>query len=886
MKLKTGKLISQRNNKQLFCFLFFIFFLLTPFAGFSQHLQFKFNNTPVSDALLQVAKKTNIRIAFDNSRLNKNTVSANIDSDEIELILNTILSGTNYVAEFKHNTWLIRIPTKENQQSTNSKKRISGIVFDSETGERLPYASVYIWDKNRFIPSTVDGTFSAEVKEVKEAYFQIRYLGYRTLDTIVNTTQINKPLQMGLMRKSQNIATINISGNNLEMVKIEDDAGHFTFNPHRFSDLPNYGETDIFRALQFLPGISAQENSSQLNIRGSSADQNLVRFDGFTLYNLDHFFGVFSALNPNVVKDIQVYRGGFDSRYGERVSGIVDITGKSGNKMNPQFYGGINLISANLTAEIPISQKLTLVAAGRRSYSDVYSSWLADAILANKLGQTRRFPNTDNVIEPKFHFGDFNTKLTWSPNENENISFSVYGAKDDLNSSNISGSDDFKINTEDINQWGNYGLGLSWKKQYGTKYFTNLQLGHSGYYNNYSNNTSFEGTTGDIGEVPNIPEKLITNEENNLIDYFISFQNTYFLNPNNQLDFGLSTKYNEFKFFKDAENDFVYNKLNSSAFLNTAFLQNQIRLNETLLIKPGFRLNYYNQTQKMYFEPRLAVTYKASEQLQLKMATGRYYQFLNKSVTEQNYGYNRDFWVLADGKDHPVVSSNHYIIGASFETKKLFFDVEAYYKTVDGLQEYLFFVNHAREPGINPPIFPDDNQNPSKFISGSGDAFGIDFLTKYENTNFTSWLAYSYSKATRNFSEINKGEKLPASFDQTHELKWTNIYTYNKWNFSTLTLYTTGHPYIESSEKDDDFNTTRTYKRLPDYFRVDLSLNYNFNIKKVYIKPGFSILNAFNTENYLDIYVRNFNLENKEFRETTLVKAQDLTLNFFVNFKF
>ena len=127
-----------------------------------------------------------------------------------------------------------------------------------------------------------------------------------------------------------------------------------------------FGEPDVFKTLQLLPGISTQENSSQLNIRGSSADQNLVTFDGFTLYNLDHFFGVFSALNPNVIKDIQVYRGGFDSRYGERVSGIVEITGKSGDKTKPRIYGGVNMISGNLTAEIPISEKLSLVAAGRR----------------------------------------------------------------------------------------------------------------------------------------------------------------------------------------------------------------------------------------------------------------------------------------------------------------------------------------------------------------------------------------------------------------------------------------------------------------------------------------------------------------------------------------
>jgi hypothetical protein len=267
------------------------------------------------------------------------------------------------------------------------------------------------------------------------------------------------------------------------------------------------------------------------------------------------------------------------------------------------------------------------------------------------------------------------------------------------------------------------------------------------------------------------------------------------------------------------------------------------------------------------------------------MAVGRYFQYLNKSTTEQSYGYNRDFWVLADGNLHPVISSNHFIAGASYETKHLFFDLEGYYKTVDGLQEYLFFRNpKGTKSGFAAPKPPTPGL--SRFISGTGNAYGIDFLAKYETRNFTSWLAYSLSKATQNFSEINNGIDIPAQFDQTHQLKWTNIYSLKKWNFSTLTLYTTGQPYIESTSKDNNFNTTRVYNRLPDYFRIDLSANYNFNIKNVNIKPGFSILNALNTANYLDIYIRDFDFGNNEFTETTLVKAQELTFNFFVNFRF
>ena len=883
MKLTTIKLRYQKRNS-LPNILVVLFLLLFPVLCSAQQYNFSFHQTPVSTALLEVSNKTNIRISFDADNLEQFSIDGSLETDSVSAVLDWILDGTGYRAEFKYNTWLIYKPGEDEQKREPVEIHVSGYISDGETGERLPYATVFVGQKNVVIPSTVDGVFSVKLKENEQCFFQVRYLGYQSLDTIITITSSNSTLTLELQQKLQNIATIDVPGHKLEMLEVNNDAGHVTFNPRRFTDLPNFGEPDVFKTLQLLPGISTQENSSQLNIRGSSADQNLVTFDGFTLYNLDHFFGVFSALNPNVIKDIQVYRGGFDSRYGERVSGIVEITGKSGDKTKPRIYGGVNMISGNLTAEIPISEKLSLVAAGRRAYSDVYSSWLADAILAKQTGRGNRFPEADNAIEPEFYFSDFNTKLTWTPSKKDIISFSVYGAKDNLNSSNLMERDNVEINTEDVNKWGNYGFGISWKTQHRANYFSELQLGHSGYYNEYYNNTTFSDSLNQQIPVLDQREHIATNEENKLLDYFLSFKNTVFLNTANQLEFGLASRYTTFNYYKDAEEDVIYSKLEKSAMLYTGFVQDKISLSTKWAVKPGFRINFYDETNKFYFEPRLAVNYQVNDNVLLKMATGKYYQFLNKSATEQTYGYNRDFWILADGDHNPVVSSNHFILGTSITAGKLFFDVEGYYKSVNGLQEYLFKVPD-RTPGETPSVEP-GGELLSLFIAGDGKAFGIDFLAKYQTLNFSSWVAYSLSKSIRNFDEINNGADIPALFDQTHELKWTNMLSYKRWNFSGVMQYTTGHPYVESTAKDDDFNVTRVYKRLPDYFRVDLSANYNFNIKRVNIKPGLSLLNAFNTENYLGVFVREFNFQGENFLETTPIKAQDITLNFFVNFSF
>ncbi len=887
--MKLPKTIKSEYSKIVnkpFIYAIIILFIF-PFISSAQPFKFNFDKTPVSRALAEAAGKMAVRISFDSGKLELFTISGAISGTEPKDVFLKILENTGYGVEYKYNTYLV-VKHLNPVKSKPTEIMVQGVVFDKETGEQLPNATIYFWNKNSSLSTSANGTFGIQIPDSADAFLQVKYLGYHTLDTIINTEKQDDNFRLGLTKKMQTLQTIDVAGEKLEMVAQNEVAGHFTFNPARFADLPNYGETDVFRALQLLPGISSTENSSQLNIRGSSADQNLVLYDGFTLYNLDHFFGVFSALNPYVIKDIQVYRGGFDSRYGERIAGVVDITSKSGNQQKAEFYGGINLISANLTAEIPVSEKFTIVAAGRRAYSDIYSTWLTDALLASKMAQAPPpvLPGKEvTEIQPEFYFSDVNLKLTYNPSQNENISLSLYGAKDYLNSSSISERQRVITNTDDVNKWGNYGFGLSWKKQWNAKSFTNIQAGHSGYFNDYSNNTVLSGDTTQI----KLPAQsgtvnYITNETNDLTDYFISVQNKYLLNQSHQFELGAALKFNQFEFYKDASTDIVYNNLKNSSLLYSVYFQDQIAINN-LTVKPGFRINYYDKTNKIYFEPRFSASYRTDNSVIYKMAVGRYFQYLNKSTTEQSYGYNRDFWVLADGDLHPVISSNHFIAGASYETKHLFFDLEGYYKTVDGLQEYLFFRNpKGTKSGFAAPKPPTPGL--SRFISGTGNAYGIDFLAKYETRNFTSWLAYSLSKATQNFSEINNGDDIPAQFDQTHQLKWTNIYSLKKWNFSTLTLYTTGQPYIESTSKDNNFNTTRVYNRLPDYFRIDLSANYNFNIKNVNIKPGFSILNALNTANYLDIYIRDFDFGNNEFTETTLVKAQELTFNFFVNFRF
>lgn len=877
MKLRTTiQYLFVQQSKKLF---FILLCYLASTNTNAQNHSFDFTQSNLNEALTTISNQLNVNIAFDAVKLKQIGISKIVEADNTETLLNQLLQNTPYTYIYQHQSYLI-VRRKDKFASYS----IFGLIADAETGERMPYANVMNVDNDMGVMSSVNGSFSLK-KLNNPAHIKIHYMGYYPVDTVIYLNDSITELKFDIQKKSQMLGTVDIKSGRLQMLESVNEAGHISINPKSFSSLPNMGETDIFRTLQLLPGIAFSESSADLNIRGGSADQNLVLFDGFTLYNLDHFFGNFSSVNPNVVKDIQIYKGGFDSRYGERVSGIVDITGKSGNKSKTVINGGINLISTNLTAEIPIGKRFTIVGAMRQSYTNIYTSSLYNELLQNQLGEPR-IPKMKQVqhIEPEFKFYDFNTKLSYNINNNEKVALSVYGGRDNLVFRNNGESQRYKVETTDKNNWQNYGVSLSWMRQWNESYFSNFQFSNSGYANSYNNITEVtkRSKPNNIVLLPEEVNVFNSVESNTLQDISINLRNTYLLNLQNQVDFGATMKYNRFEFYKNLNQSIEYNKLGNHSYLFSLFVQDKFRPETYITIKPGIRANYYSHTQKFYFEPRFSLSLMPTDNLTLKFATGRYFQYISKVTLDEKYGYNRDFWVLSDDKKHPVLDAVHYIVGASLSAGDFYLDIEGYYKSIKGIQLYVFvspYLNNSQQTGGADPQMEDKPR--AVFINGDGKSKGIDLLVKYEKPFYSSWLSYSLSNAVQSFRAINRGEDIPAPYDRLHEINFVNMASVNKWDFSLVYVYATGTPFIESSEIKR-LQITRTYGRLPDYHRFDISANYTFDAGKMRFIFGASIINLFNYSNYYDRYVREFDFDNSSFTETTLVDAQDFTPNFYI----
>jgi hypothetical protein len=903
---------KKRINIPLYTFLIFIFISQSLTA---QKYNIQFVNTPISEALLQVSEQFQIKVAFDAGKLSQNTVSGEFIGYTPEELIQNILTNTNFTFQNKHGRFLI-IENLPLPQNIIPETFITGSVTDSETGEQLPFATINQPDRRTDFSASQSGTFFLKTTANQPLHINISYIGYGTIDTVLTKPEGHININFKLARKVQSFNAVDVRETPNEMVEFRKDVDFATtLNPSKLVDLPMFAETDVFKALQLLPGISYSENSSELSIRGGSGYQNLILYDGQTLYNLSHYFGVFSTINPNVVKDVQIFKGGYDSRYGERVSGIIDITGKSGNQLRPTIYGDINFVSGNLAAEIPISNKLTLVAAGRRSYSDIYATEFANNLLERSSSSINEDPNSTIIqTTPKFYYYDYNTKLTYHFSESENISLNAFGGKDYYNNTYDVSKPSFSSDNNDINRLNNYGLSLSWQKQWNGAFFTNYQIGTSGYFNNYNNTTIIESSTDSTTtNRPYLPDSINTfetNTKNTLSDKSLSLRNTWYINNSNTLNFGFLTRQNSLLYYKDADQVYIYDNNRQKAWIYSLYAMDQYDMTNKFSIKPGLRVNYYAGNKGLYFEPRLSLNYRFTNKISARVATGHFCQYLSQAIAQQESGYSKSFWVLADDSIHPVLKSDHFIIGSTFEFGHFLFDIEAYYKNFLGIQEYVYVSHYLKNsdfpkyfdnnsPTQTKPTGPGTNpRNPNKlksaevfqklqashFYKGKGYAQGIDFFIRYKYKAYTSWISYSISKSINKFADINNNAELPAPTDQTHQISWTQMLTYKKWNFGTITLFSTGKPYIDSTVNTNNLPTTRYYNRLPNYFRADFTINYNFRLAKARLKAGATIINIFNTNNYFDISTRRIDFQTSTFDETNLIRAQKLSLNLFLHF--
>jgi len=842
----------------------------------------RFIEEPIKNVLAKIFKANNlhywvetdqaiyvIKIAEDLQRLKK--MAAEKDPS-LYYSNNSQLNEKNSERIAVISTEIVKIDTPRKMVKVEPFN-ISGKVIDQNTGESLPSAMIKVKNTNISTSTNSDGYFTILHVPSDTCTLDVNYIGYRQDSYQLNSDNIKKEIVIGLFTAVKLLNEVVVIGKKGESVMTTDKrrVSVLQISPAKLDELPNIGERDILRSFQLMPGISgSNESSSGAYVRGGTPDQNLVLFDGFTVYQVDHLYGFFSAFNSNSVKDVTMYKGGFSSKYGGRLSSVTDIVGKEGNNKESNIGGDISLLSANIYLEKPINDKSTLLLAYRRSYegplyNKIFNKFNTITVSTTSgpggmAGRPGGGPPggggggfNQTVTTPASAFYDLNAKYTYAPDQKNRFSWSIYQGNDNLDNSKIIELPSFisnggNITNTDKTTYGNLGSSLKWSRRWTPKIYSNTLLSFSTYHSDRdnSNKITVADSLGNESEISNG-----TFEKNRLNDFSLKSDWEWQATDKAKLLFGTYAS-NQDVSYEYSQND--TSKLidqHTDAILGGAYAEVELSPGSKLQIKPGIRTTYYDQTGKIYFEPRLSGTYTVNDNFTLKASTGKFYQFTNRVIREDILSGSRDFWVLANGNSIPVSSANHYIAGFSYEKGQFLIDVEGYYKTLSNLSEYSQRQTGNRRTGVTLE---------EHFYTGTGYTKGIEFLLQKTKGKYTGWVSYTLSEAKNNFEAY--GGEFAASQDTRHEFKSVNLYHYGRWTFAATWIFATGKPYtapLTSYTINDYSGNARTFltisdknsMRLPAYHRLDLSVLYDLikvDSRKVG-SIGFSVFNAYNRGN-------------------------------------
>ena len=755
---------------------------------------------------------------------------------------------------------------------------VGGKVSDIDTGESLPFAKVQIKNTNRVSTANQDGLFTVLDVPVGSTLV-ITKMGFESNEIKVYPDTQRLAINLYKFEKDNLIEEVIVTSATPQTIQ-QSGLSQFSLSPELTSSLPNFGEQDIFRSMQLLPGVSgSNESSSGLVVRGGTIDQNLVLFDDYTVYHVDHVFGFFSAFNNNAIKDVQLYKGGFGAKYGGRMSSVVDITGKDGNTEQFNIGGGVSLLSTNAVIETPFADGAgSFILTGRKSYqSDLYNDILESVTGENQNTQAGtstpgQFALGRFELEPESYFYDLNAKLTYRLPNDDKVSISFYNGADELdNSRDVDGNANlerlcdfldgggpfggtycedeisFAVDTIDLSEWGNTGISAKFSHQWSDRFGTNFVLSGSEYFSYRDRLIDTQVVYDDSSDEPTINQSS-SNEDNQLDDLTIKIENDFYLNQWNTLGFGLQVTQQNIDFSLMQNGDLVLETENE-ATTSTIYFEDEVVI-DTLTITPGLRASHYDISDEIYLEPRLSLAYELNEETQLRGAFGEYHQFA-LSVSRQSIEEGpRNFWTLADGEAVPVSKARHFMLGATHYVGNYNFNIELFHKEYEGLSEFT---------QQNRPIRTEDGTGltlilEQEFHTGSGTASGVELFIQKNIGDLTGWAGYTFSEVIYDFPTVSDSTYF-ADQDTTHELKTVLMYQWKNWDLASTFIYATGRPHTEVlGVADDTFPATyevgeKNDQRYDAYHRLDLSATYNFQLLRGEGKAGLSLFNVFDRKN-------------------------------------
>ena len=615
--------------------------------------------------------------------------------------------------------------------------------------------------------------------------------------------------------------------------------GSFNIQPEKFGILPGLVEPDVLLILQSLPGItSTDETVSNLNVRGGTNDQNLIIFDGMKMYQSGHFFGLISAFNPYLTKNVSVIKNGSSAFYGDGVSSILNMETSSeiGNETN--IGAGINMIYGDVFAEIPLNKNIEFQLAARRSITDListptFNNYFDRVFQDSDLSRTAA-SNQTLTQDENFYFYDVNAKLLMNLSEKDKINISFINF---FNSVDYQETAAFNLGDQSLTSSltqstlaGSFTYNRKWSDKINTEaqfYITDYQL---------------DATNFDI--INN--QRLI--QANEVLDGAVKLNLNY--KPLEILDINVGYQFNEVGItnLEDVNNplfrSFIKEVIRShSGYAEATFKSN----NGNTILRGGGRLNAFQKFNTYLLEPRLAFSQRFANYFKIELLGEFKSQTTTQIIDLQNdfLGVEKRRWILSNNSSIPIVKSKQASGGISYKKNKLFINLEGFYKEVTGIT--------ARSQAF---------QNQFQFITDIGGYTikGAEFLINYQNNNISSWLSYTFNDNQYQFNNLNNGEPFRNNFEIEHLVNFGINYNVNNFKVSSGVNWHSGLPFTQPLAGNEILNNRINFEApnnstTSDYLRLDMSATYTFDISEgTKIDLGASVWNVLNTKNVINTY--------------------------------
>lgn len=809
--------------------------LLYSIFSFSQNLTKE--SKLLSEYLVEIEKEYEVTFTYANKVIE--TIKITPPSKKITLpeLIEYLKVKTGLAFTFSTSTNILI-------SSKISSDIICGYLVDSNSKQYLKGAHILVLKSNIHTTSNSAGYFS--IPKINENQtIQISHVGYPT--TYLNAADFltdNLCKTIPLSEKFEALSEVVLQNYLTSGISIKTD-NSFVIAPQEFGILPGMVEPDVLQQIQALPGISSvDETVSDINIRGGANDQNLLLWDGIKMYHSGHFFGLISAYNPYLTESVTVIKNGTNAQYNDGVSGTIAI--ESIDEIKEHAFGGagINSLSADAYAQIPITKKVAIQVSGRRAITDLWNSFTYQQyfkrIFQNSKVSTSLIADNAYVeSSSNFYFYDYSIKVLYDINEKHKLRFSLLKVENELGykeAVDVETDTTENYKTSSLEQKNN-GFGLQLTDNWNAKF----KMVFNAYYTKYNLNSSNRSL---------LTEQLLQ-QNNEVLETGVKL-NTHFT---------VSKKINllsGYHFYElgitntEVVNVPNYSRIIKRVLRNHALFSevSYISGNTNTFVNAGLRLNYIENFNTFIIEPRIQALHKINKHFSFKIAG----EFKSQNATqiidlqEDFLGVEKRRWVLADNKTIPIIKSKQASAGFNFHKQHVFFDIEGFYKYVDGIT--------TANQGFQ-------NQNQYIKTSGSYTVKGLEFLINRKTDAFSTWLGYTYNYNTYNFQALTPNE-FPNNLDIRHSISFGNTYTYKKFNFAVGLLWRTGKPFTKPQESNpiavDGLNSYINYNapnsdNLPNYYRVDFSSTYKFNLNnKIYAMAGVSILNIFNAKNILNTY--------------------------------